>query len=268
MADNRDDQEQHENTQFDEDNSSFDDLISDHQDDVLTDDSKYDPYSELNTNQNFMSQVLEKVGLADNANVDQVVQEVREFVEDNLHAIIGGVVVFIIILFFVFSSGPSKTESEKPISLADLAEKENKVEMELSSFQDKFKDFSKQETKAISDISSKVKSLYGMVETNSKALIEQKKKLDQLTHTVKAIGKKSILQRTNKINRAKSLQKALTITAIVPGRAWVKTDNGDYYTVSVGDEIPGHGVVQKIEPDYGRVITSEGTIIKLGRNDG
>ena len=58
-----------------------------------------------------------------------------------------------------------------------------------------------------------------------------------------------------------------SLRAVVSGRAWVVGSNGLSQTVSVGDPIPGYGVVESIDPERGVVTTSTGRNIKYGLND-
>jgi intracellular multiplication protein IcmG len=46
------------------------------------------------------------------------------------------------------------------------------------------------------------------------------------------------------------------IHAIVPGRAWLQGSNDESFSVTVGDAVPGEGVVKSIDPDKGVVRTT------------
>ncbi|NKB46540.1 MAG: hypothetical protein GKR77_02015 [Legionellales bacterium] len=52
------------------------------------------------------------------------------------------------------------------------------------------------------------------------------------------------------------------IQAIIPGRAWLKSNNGTTLTISEGQTIPGMGQVKIIDPIQGRVVLSSGQLIE------
>lgn len=54
------------------------------------------------------------------------------------------------------------------------------------------------------------------------------------------------------------------LRALVPGRAWLQSGNGDAFTVKVGDLLYGLGKVTRIEADTGKVVTSSGWVINFG----
>ena len=58
-----------------------------------------------------------------------------------------------------------------------------------------------------------------------------------------------------------------TLQSIVPGRAWVKSSEGEYMTLSTGKQLPQYGVVESINADQGIVTTSSGKTIVYGAND-
>jgi len=46
------------------------------------------------------------------------------------------------------------------------------------------------------------------------------------------------------------------VSAVIPGRAWLKSINGKMVTVSVGDKLPGYGKITAINPYSGEVSTT------------
>ncbi len=56
------------------------------------------------------------------------------------------------------------------------------------------------------------------------------------------------------------------IQAIIPGRAWLINTQGNTITVKVGSRVPNYGVVDKIDPLQGRVITSSGKILRFNQD--
>lgn len=50
------------------------------------------------------------------------------------------------------------------------------------------------------------------------------------------------------------------VDAVIPGRAWLKGEDGTTVTVAVGDKLPGYGTITEINPYSGVVMTSKGAI--------
>lgn len=71
-------------------------------------------------------------------------------------------------------------------------------------------------------------------------------------------------------NNSPSMQTApdYYVQAVIPGRAWLKSSNGQIITVTTGDGIPGYGTVETIDSQNGVVITSTGTKIVFGIDEG
>lgn len=55
---------------------------------------------------------------------------------------------------------------------------------------------------------------------------------------------------------------SISLKAVLDGRAWFVTKSGESISVSVGDTIPGVGPVQRIDPDQGQVIMSNGVVYR------
>lgn len=57
------------------------------------------------------------------------------------------------------------------------------------------------------------------------------------------------------------------VRAIVPGRAWIEASLGGPITISVGDHVPGMGVVKSLDSSVGEVTLESGEVIKYGPDD-
>lgn len=57
------------------------------------------------------------------------------------------------------------------------------------------------------------------------------------------------------------------VRAVVPGRAWVEGSYGGTFSVTVGDTVPGMGVVTQVNAEHGEVLTEKGDVIKYGSDD-
>jgi hypothetical protein len=57
------------------------------------------------------------------------------------------------------------------------------------------------------------------------------------------------------------------LKAVIVGRAWLESGDGNLITVKQGDVIPEYGTINKIDHNEGWVETSSGLVIGYGRND-
>ena len=72
--------------------------------------------------------------------------------------------------------------------------------------------------------------------------------------------KKSILKKTQQDTHAKPIP-IYYVKAVIPGRAWLISQGKSLITVSIGDNLPGYGVIESIDTNQGTIITSSGAII-------
>lgn len=54
----------------------------------------------------------------------------------------------------------------------------------------------------------------------------------------------------------------IMVQAAIPGRAWLRSESGELYTVIPGDEVPGYGKVVSIDAGTGTVIMSSRAVIR------
>lgn len=54
----------------------------------------------------------------------------------------------------------------------------------------------------------------------------------------------------------------MTVQAAIPGRAWLRSENGQLITVIPGDEVPGFGRVVSIDPTTGTVVMSSRAVFR------
>lgn len=57
------------------------------------------------------------------------------------------------------------------------------------------------------------------------------------------------------------------LQAVIPGRAWLRSSDGDTFTVSQGTSLAQYGVVRYIDALHGQVLTSSGQVIKFSQDD-
>ncbi len=66
------------------------------------------------------------------------------------------------------------------------------------------------------------------------------------------------------VNNYKPALPSYHVQAVIPGRAWLKDNEGRIVSVGIGDQITGYGTVTKIEQRSGAVMTSSGVKIEYG----
>lgn len=118
---------------------------------------------------------------------------------------------------------------------------------------------------SVQDVNTKLTSLVGVIDTLNKTIGEQ-------AELIKGLQAKCTLppkiKRHHVTRRQFIAAPKYYIQAIIPGRAWLIRENGTAtLTVREGTRIPGHGVVQLIDPLQGRVVLSSGAVITFGQWD-
>ena len=263
-----------ESTEINWDDFSFDD---DFLDDTLDSGSETEAESPID-----MSQVTDSFNLDDSetaevfteestANskdemammLDDKLEEIKEFVDENkLPVQIGGGVLLLILLYLIFS--PSNDSSQLN-EITKVTEQATSIDNELKRFEAEFSQISVDGNNKLVELDGKVNVLFESMKENKEELAAQRQSINELTTSLKQL----IVQRKSGTHAQKQQKQSLyTITAIVPGRVWLQQDDGNEFTATVGDHLKELGVITKIEPNYGRVMTSSGVVIYLGVNDG
>lgn len=108
------------------------------------------------------------------------------------------------------------------------------------------------------------------LETNITRLNEQLSELNQKLTAQVAVSKAASTPAVEQPSKpavqkqAPAREYKLTVEAVVPGQAWLLSDNGETITVNVGDQLPNYGQVVSISPYSGEVVTSSGKVITYG----
>lgn len=116
-----------------------------------------------------------------------------------------------------------------------------------------------------------MKELQGQVNNLNQALQVLSNQITQqqaqMTEWVE-MQKKMMEPKTIVRRRGRAVQlPCYNLQGLVPGRAWLRRSDGAIFTVQVGDELPGYGVVQAIDPLQATVTTSSGIIIEYHPKD-
>ena len=102
----------------------------------------------------------------------------------------------------------------------------------------------------------------GKMEEMTKRVNRMETNLAQMTELLKGMTKsQSVMEGASmSASEARSVEsKAIyTVQAIIPGRAWLKSESGDTVTVAEGDYLKNYGRVTKIDPYDGVVAIDTG----------
>jgi intracellular multiplication protein IcmG len=133
---------------------------------------------------------------------------------------------------------PQKTEAEKLNAL----EQQNAAIMNLlqTEYAQKIADYETQNTK-----------LRGKVDEISRKMNRIESNLNQITQLLQGEGKAEIIMPPSSTLRSNKV--TYHVQAIIPGRAWLKSEAGDTVTVAEGDILRNVGKVIKIDPYDGIV---------------
>lgn len=155
---------------------------------------------------------------------------------------------------------PAAPAPEITQKLSALQASEDKLNNDFSNLNNQLSGVSS----SVSDLSSKVDQLSQAVNVLAAQLAEQSRQITLLTakqHEYVRVKKTHAAYKQGKQKLVYFLQ------AVIPGRAWIISNNGSTLTVRDGSPIAGYGVVKRIDPNEGRVITSSGRIIVFSQLD-
>jgi intracellular multiplication protein IcmG len=113
----------------------------------------------------------------------------------------------------------------------------------------------------LADLTAQLKQMNGVLTTLNDKVTSQAQEIERLHQ-----AQLKMKQRQAK-HRQAAEQMAYALQAVIPGRAWLIDDNGFTLTVREGTSIPGYGVVQSIDAQQGRVMTSSGRVIRFSQAD-
>lgn len=116
--------------------------------------------------------------------------------------------------------------------------------------------FTATSNKGISDLQQQVASLSTVVQNLTAQLGTMEHK-----HKERPFKKPKKIKKAHKEHKAES-NPGLTVYAIIPGRAWLRSSNGKTITVAEGDAIGEYGKVLKIDAGNGVVITTSGATLR------
>ena len=207
--------------------------------------------------------------------------------------IVIGVIVAIFCLYKlygVFSAEPEKPKNEMPIPIAPVAQpikapvvvapkpqpQEIGTNQESSVLQDKVGTLER----IVSQVSQSNANLQDQMAGVSTSIADIQNSISSLSQQVAALAKpKPVEPEKKQVSNVKTkrsvVKKAAPVVknmgyyvkAMIQGRAWLITPGGDTLTIAEGDNLPGYGLIGKIDPARGEVTTSSGKIIGYSSGD-
>lgn len=125
-----------------------------------------------------------------------------------------------------------------------------------------------QNKRDVNVLTNNVRQMEKSMESMNDVVVQLTDEVTGLTKQVNALKTQQDIQKRAMIKKTQMKPKDYYITAMVPGRAWVKsTDSNQGISIRVGDKLPTYGKISSIDSDNGVIITTSGRIIKFGAND-
>ncbi len=127
-------------------------------------------------------------------------------------------------------------------------------------------------SETLSELNAQVQSLRNQINQSNTQQATLNDSIITMARAIKAL--QSQVKTLHQVKSATSHIKVITskptvyyLKAVVPGRAWIISNNGLTMSVAVGDMIPHYGRVDAVEANRGMILTSSGKIIQYGTND-
>lgn len=191
-----------------------------------------------------------------------------------------GVIVLLYIIYKIFSAmmapstitpaTPKKvttttTTTVSPMQMMNqrLSEVEGKV-ISSSARLERVEQSSNNLDAGMRELQGQVNSLNQALQVLSNQITQQQAQMTEwIEMQKKTMETKVVIHRRG---RAEQLP-TYCLQGLVPGRAWLRRADGAIFTVQVGNELPGYGVIQAIDPLQATVTTSSGIIIQYSSKD-
>lgn len=154
------------------------------------------------------------------------------------------------------NTSPSVSEEMKQ-KLNNLEENQNNLNSEINTIGSQLNTLDTN----MKDLSNKINNLTQSLTNISMKLEAESSQINLLI----AKQAKPILRK--KIEKVYVPSLTYFIQAVIPGRAWLIASNGSTLTVREGTKINGYGIVKMIDPNQGRVLMSNGQVIRFSQQD-
>lgn len=118
---------------------------------------------------------------------------------------------------------------------------------------------------SVASMQNQIQQLQSQVNDMTNSISTLNSQLQVIVNELRAISIDRSLRGRNAILTTTGT--AYHLKALVPGRAWLQSKEGHSTTVTIGDRLPGYGIIQMINVPQGIVTTSSGAIIQYGPKD-
>lgn len=163
--------------------------------------------------------------------------------------------------------------SEEKLEHENLKEKVSSLEQSMIQ-NSKTQENLQNQIGGISSAITEIQSNIAMLTQQINAIAQQKSDIDaKLKEKAEAVRKADVAKKSVKKSSyyygKKKMQTYASyyVKAMIQGRAWLISSAGAILTVSTGDQLPGYGQIQEINPDKGIVMTSSGKVINFMPRD-
>ncbi|AAO91122.1 type IVB secretion system protein IcmG/DotF [Coxiella burnetii] len=199
------------------------------------------------------------------------------FVQNNkrITAVIA-VVLIVLVAFKLMSSHRSKSIDAPPPPAQPVAQQPvqsvSAPDPEMMSKLDALKQDEQSSQTTISQLQNQLQDVRNQLNQTSVQQSQLNQAIAALVDQMKQLGQSIQSEETKKSAPAKKSAPTAPpvvfhLKAIVPGRAWIISNDGLSESVSVGDPVPQYGTVKVVDANRGMVLMSSGKVIGYGAND-
>jgi len=205
--------------------------------------------------------------------IDTLLKKIRQFpLLQNKRAVIIITAVVVLFLLIKIIGGHHSSTSLPKKTKATQAQIQSSLRTEYNVMGTQVRDLSTisvQNKRDVALLTSNIRQMQQSMQSMNDVVVQLTDEVSGLTKEVKTLQAQEKIQKAAQDKQATIKPKVYNITAMVPGRAWLKAkgDNSQGISVRVGDELPTYGKVSSIDSDNGIVTTTSGRIIKFGQND-
>lgn len=195
-------------------------------------------------------------------------------------AVPGGITLAIIALYFLFTFQANRKNSAlerqnqmamvQPTMPAEPATDYSRILADDSRRMDELSNSVQQKIDALTrrmiESDARLAKVSDATADNQKELAELKQNINILVDGIKQmlIDINQLKQQNRPNRRATTVPRLIyNVLAVVPGRAWLRSERGEVVTLRVGDRLPGYGTVKAISVNQSMVVMSDGSIIQF-----
>lgn len=119
---------------------------------------------------------------------------------------------------------------------------------------------------SIAQLQSQIQQLQSEVAQVTSSMSSLANQVQVLANEVRALNMERFIREGKKLIHT-PMGRTYYLKALVPGRAWLQSSNGNTITVTIGDRLAGYGIIQVIDTEQGIITTSSGKLIQYGKHD-